>query len=94
MLRVTLLDRETGIQKNYPHTDIDVFQWTESNWSCDCNREIAFLREGKSLDFSKPCKSERYLVVDASGGFEGYTKEDFIRECNSGYGGKYGETKE
>ena len=87
MLEVTLLDKETGAQKLNPYTDIDVFQWTENNWSCDCNREIAFLDKGESLDFNKPCKSDRYLVVDASGNLEGYAKEDFIRECNSNYKG-------
>ena len=85
MLKVTILDRNTGEQKVYPDTDIDVFQWTENNWSCDCNREIAFLAKGEELDFEKPCTSSRYVVVDAEGDFEGRTKEQFIEQCNEWY---------
>tara|TARA_Y100000588_G_scaffold170332_1_gene184128 strand:- start:3401 stop:3661 length:261 start_codon:yes stop_codon:yes gene_type:complete len=85
MLKVTLLDKETGEEKVYPSTSISVFQWTENNWSCDCNREIAFLKEGEDLGLEKPCTSSRYIVVDAEGDLEGYTKEIFIEECNKEY---------
>uniref|UniRef100_A0AB39AJE9 Uncharacterized protein n=1 Tax=Vibrio phage P018-4 TaxID=3229728 RepID=A0AB39AJE9_9CAUD len=83
MLKVTLLDSVTNVIKVYPDTDINVFQWTENNWSCDCNREIAFLEAGESLDFNKDCSHGRYKVIDAEGDFEGFTKEEFIKECNS-----------
>ncbi|CAM0111840.1 hypothetical protein VPH5P1C_0206 [Vibrio phage 5P1c] len=85
MLKVTLLDRSTGEQRSYPDKDINVFQWTENNWSCDCNREIAFLKGGEELDLEKPCTSSRYVVVGAEGDFEGLTKGEFIEQCNEGY---------
>lgn len=81
MLTVTLKDTFTGKVKEYPDTDISVFQWTEHNWSCDCNREIAFLEKGQELNFDKPCTSGRFTVVDAEGDFETLTKEEFIRYC-------------
>lgn len=79
------MDKETGILKVYHDMHITAFEWTTGNWSCDCNRMIAFLGVGESLDFSKTCETFRYLVVDAEGDFGGTTKEEFIADCNTGY---------
>ena len=82
-LKVTLKDLKTGEIKDYPDTDISAFSWTDNNWSCDCNRVIAF--KG-FVDFDTPCTENRYIVIDAEGDFDGLTKEEFIAECNSSYG--------
>ena len=82
MPKVKLKDLDTGVECWYPDDDINVFQWTENNWGCDCNRRIAFF--GK-CDFDSPCESKRYVVVDAIGDLEGYSKDEFILHCNRSY---------
>ena len=91
-LKVTLKDLITGEVKDYPSTDISAFSWAENNWSCDCNRIIAFT--GYVYDSDVPCKAERYLVIDAEGGFDGATKEEFIAECNYSYPEQVATTQE
>ena len=81
-IRVTLQDSVTGVIQEYPDTSISVFSWTDGNWSCDCNRSIAF--SGKSLG-SGCCESIRYRVIGAVGDLEGYTTVEFIADCNSDY---------
>lgn len=81
MLKVTLLDSVTNVIKVYPDTDINVFQWTENNWSCDCNREIAFLEAGESLDFNKGCSHGRYEVIDAEGILKGLQKKSLSKSA-------------
>jgi len=69
-------------------TGISVFDLMENNWSCDCNRGSVF--EG----YEKPQKNicagaERFIVIDveveAELGFDGYTKDEILREANSDY---------
>ena len=83
MLRVTLKDATTGEIQTYPDTDIGVWGWTEGNWSCDCNRVLAFYKE--IPDWDSPCEGKRYIVVAAQGDLEGMAEEDFISECNREY---------
>ena len=84
MIKVTVKDLLTEEIKVYPDNNITVFSWTYGNWSCDCNRVIAF-REVSSVDFDSPCECKRYVVVSAEGDLEGMTEEDFIEECNREY---------
>lgn len=89
-LIVQIKDLKTGKVIAHPYTDISVFQWTENNWTCDCNRCIGFGEEvEKELEekFGEYCcfGEERFIVVGAEGGFEGMTVESFIDACNRHY---------
>lgn len=81
-IRVTLKDRVTGVIKEYPDTSISVFDWTEGNWSCDCNRSIAFTGKAQG---GGVCVAFQYEVVNAVGDMEGYTTSEFIADCNTSY---------
>jgi hypothetical protein len=67
---VTVTDTKTG-QTRQVET-ITLWEWTEGNWSCDCNRESFF---GQQTDGR--CTSTRYRVTSVEGMPEGYTLEDF-----------------
>jgi hypothetical protein len=80
-MKVKYLDLETG--EKAEEDGISRWQLTEGNWSCDCNRQLAFDRD------SDTCKSERYIVYDVeeegSETFELLSIEEIIREANSKY---------
>lgn len=80
---VRYLDLETG--RKAEDRGINEFQLTENNWSCDCNRRIAF--DGSPLD-SGTCEGcKRFVVydVEAEDGDEPFEPTDVIREANSEY---------
>lgn len=53
-----------------------LFEWTEGNWSCDCNRAGLFNHANDGT-----CYCRRYIVVDVTPMPEGYTLDEF----NPGY---------
>lgn len=67
-MRVILLDVVTQKEKEYPDRNLRLFDWAESNWSCDCNRSIAW-HPIDWADYTGFCKGgRRYLVIAASEG--------------------------
>jgi hypothetical protein len=88
---VTLKDLVTG--EIATDSGGDIWEYTEGNWSCDCNRCLSFGKElelklvqqhGRGYCFG----NERIIVIDLveeDGDFEGYPKEDLISEMNRGY---------
>lgn len=63
-IRVILVDTTTGNERPAQHK-VSLWCWTDGNWSCDCNREIAF---GAWTCDGACCGSKRYLVIAASAG--------------------------
>jgi len=81
-MKVTYLDLKTG--KIATETGISAFQLAENNWSCDCNRQMAF-----GIESDRKCRSMRFIVIDIERepqlGFDGREKEEIIAEANSDY---------
>ena len=90
MLIVTYRDLLTGELAVDRHADLRAFDMAENNWSCDCNRSIAFgvpMPNGPSYCMG----TSRYVVHAIEGdadGLEGYTVEELIAEANRGYPGQ------
>ena len=59
-MKVTLLDTKTG--KTVEDKGMSAFQWTDGNWSCDCNRALMF-----NLDIGQGicAGSKRFIVIKA-----------------------------
>jgi hypothetical protein len=56
-MKLTLLDRLTGRTIT---TDLhDEFEWTDGNYSCDCNRLSFF----EKVEIDRPCVSEQVIVT-------------------------------
>lgn len=85
---VTYLDLKTGLSAK--DRGISVHALTEGNWSCDCNRRLAFNKDDwGNLDI---CDGEvRFIVINVEEeseknlGFSGYTKEKILANANAGY---------
>lgn len=59
-------DFDTGSHWNCPSDGV-VWQWTEGNFGCDCNRELFFRRlRGETnpdpIDSLQPCSDDRFVV--------------------------------
>lgn len=54
-----------------------LWDWTEGNWSCDCNRALYF---GPMTDEYDYCKAHRYIVVAVSPMPKGFTLQDFNQD--------------
>ena len=79
-MKVKYLDLKTG--KRAEEKGISEFQLTEGNWSCDCNRALAFNED----DEEEICKSQRYLVYDVENeDLEKANIEDVIKRANEIY---------
>ena len=75
---MALQTKETAFQ-----SDISIWQLTEGNWSCDCNRRRAF---GEDSDHEYCLGCNRYIVIDIES--EVLTRDkiqDIIEEANEGY---------
>jgi hypothetical protein len=87
-MNVTLLDTKTGERADafeYFEHEFDLYWWSGGNGSCDCNRMEVF-GHGDPEETGGYCHGcERYLVVDASGDLEGYSREECIRMANEDY---------
>lgn len=88
MITVTLKDIVTGSTAIV--SDINVWSWTEGNWSCDCNRTMYFSTEIQmemDPDDSDFCLGrKRIIVINAEGDFSPYNnEEEFIAVCNKFY---------
>ncbi len=63
----------TCSQRDLAWNDSSVFWWTEGNMSCDCNRELEFVRAGgpgpdddpRWNDLDTECGFERFTVIRA-----------------------------
>lgn len=81
-LGIILEDSETGLVA--PHREpvgLTEWDWTDGNWSCDCNRAKAF----GHWDLGGTCLgSRRYRVIDATG-VPVERRAEFLREANRGY---------
>lgn len=76
-VKVTVLDTETGETKvNDEHS---AFEWTDNNWSCDCNRELLFRPRDDDSKWGTCLGSKRYIVVAVEG------SEQPLVEFNSDY---------
>lgn len=98
---VTLYDVVTGVAKACPDCDLPVKEWTDGDWSCDCNRALLFdPRIAEALDAQQHAAApgmpevlhycygeERFYVVDVAGDLEGMTKANVIAACNQDYPG-------
>jgi len=79
---VRYLDLETG--RKAEDRGISVFNLTEGNWSCDCNRRIPFVGFSGS-DTCDGCHRFVVFDVEAEDGDEPLNPIDVIREANSEY---------
>lgn len=64
-LKLEIRRNDDGIVASdiWPNWDFNVFWWEEGNASCDCNRELFFLRaRGESNDAETECGYSRYSV--------------------------------
>lgn len=82
-LRITYRDLQTGSLAEERREDLTVWDLTEGNWSCDCNRADAFGLMDTSRKFCDGCK--RFVVDEVSGDLEGWTQDELIREANREY---------
>lgn len=80
-MKVTYLDLKTG--KTAKEAGVTEFQLTDGNWSCDCNRCIAFDLWSKG----SYCLSQRFVVisVEAEPEDEPFDGIDVIARANSDY---------
>jgi len=96
-LKLTLVDsvteetREVEIENKHS----ELFQWTENNYACDCNRCPYFgieIPEGETEGY---CFGEkRFLVISVQPEAEGYSLQDFNRGYPKELLIKYGIIKE
>ncbi len=71
-MKVTYLDLKTGLTAT--ETGISAYSLMEGNWSCDCNRALAFGNDNIS-EFT--CDgAKRYIVIDV--------KQEKMRRLKSG----------
>jgi hypothetical protein len=59
-MEATYLDLKTG--KTAKEKGLSEWDITEGNWSCDCNRSLAFGLT-RSDDYSDRCVSQRFIVI-------------------------------
>ncbi len=59
-MKVTYLDLKTGLTTT--ETGISAYCLMEGNWSCDCNRALAFGNDNLSKHICDGAK--RYIVID------------------------------
>lgn len=81
-MKCLLLDLKTNRVKW--HSGPSTFDWTENNWSCDCNRAVPF---GDWKEGDGHCLGgHRYIVVDyINSGDDDYNVKS-VCELNSDYG--------
>lgn len=98
-MKVTLLDTKTGERRDCSSwsngADLGVYWWSEGNGGCDCNRALAFDREGEDhheeqrlalgLEENICLGAKRWLIVEVSGDLEGLTSEQALAEANMEY---------
>lgn len=73
---VVLKDRETD--ETVVVAGLTVYDWTEGNWSCDCNRATYF---GANKLVADVCRgAERYVIAEVDPMPAGYTIRDFNRD--------------
>lgn len=85
---VKFLDLKTGQQAE--EIGITVFGLMHGNWSCDCNRQMAFDREdGVDENGVSRCLGERrYIAYDVEfeeGDDRRQSKQEVLAEANLGY---------
>lgn len=82
-MQALILDLVTG-RTAWSRHDVSAVQWTENNWSCDCNRALAF--EDIADQQYGTCRGcVRYLVVDFRGDLQGVPVDDLRMEANRRY---------
>ena len=59
-MEATYLDLKTG--KTVKEKGLSEWDITEGNWSCDCNRSLAFGLI-RSVDYEYSCISQRFIVI-------------------------------
>lgn len=87
-ITVTLLDTLTGqrVPVTWPDNLTD-WDWSEGNWSCDCNRAIAFHDVMQTYIPPSTCVgARRFLVVEASDGRPGDYNLDYPAELRAKWG--------
>ena len=76
-IKVIVKDLATGEVRT--ESRWSTWDWTEGNWSCDCNRRLVF--DPDAIEKSYPCETKRYKVVYVEPLLTSYTLDDF----NQGY---------
>ena len=76
-MKATLLDTATG--ETLVSFGISAFNWTQNNFSCDCNRAALFDNENEI------CSRIRYIVVGAEIEGDDVCDAAYIAELNAGY---------
>ena len=95
-MQVTLLDTLTGERRDCSaFGNFTVYWWQHGNGSCDCNRALAFDKEGEDhgadqqqrlgLEDNICLGAERWLIVGATGDLEGGSEADVVAESNDEY---------
>ncbi len=94
--RLTLLDLYTGNIRIYKDKYPVGYQWTDGNWSCDCNRDSPF-HDIDDADYgiewsemtlanAGVCDGcQRFIVLDVDPVPEDWNKRGFIVQCNDEY---------
>jgi len=79
-MKVRYLDLATG--KTAENSGIHKYHLTVGNWSCDCNRQLAF--DGLEVDV---CQCRRYIVigVEPEPVDEPFDAAEVIKEANLEY---------
>lgn len=67
VMEVSIIDTTTGETRTFHEADEEAdewppFNWTEGNYSCDCNRALFFVRAKNEEDPNIPCGEERFKV--------------------------------
>jgi len=73
----TVLDTETGVTR--VSSGIRTWEWSDNNYSCDCNRGLLF---GVDNDL---CLEERFIVIKAEHTEKDDDPETTLEELNEGY---------
>lgn len=83
-MRARFLDLKTGDVEEEP--GISLFDLTENNWSCDCNRGRAFWYAQSAGNL---CRSERYILIHAEpepgDDLKDMPLTDILQEANAEY---------
>jgi hypothetical protein len=74
----TILDTKTGKTRVAPGWSS--FWWAEGSGSCDCNRELGFVKQSEAGN-CLGCR--RYLIIRAT--FDDEERRYTLRELNAGY---------
>ncbi len=86
-MNLLLKDKLTNVTA-WSTLDWSLFNWSENNDSCDCNRAISFPKIALKLEnqYGNFCYgTQRFIAIDVRGDLEGHTKEEVLELVNQDY---------